>query len=776
MGELEVENGRLLRLLRLTREEARLPGSAQTALFDRAPGQVDASSDPATKVAFFRALFGARTDVYAVRWENARTGRSGWMPAVAGGFRKGIRPSDQAHLPLTSKVVESHLKGKIHLGLYPLLDGDRCCWLAADFDGPAAMLDALAYLKAARAAGAPAALEVSRSGLGAHVWIFFTDPVPAVTARELGSAFVREAIALRGRMDLRSYDRLFPSQDVLTVGGIGNLIAAPLQRRNREDGTTEFLDLATMEPHKDQWAYLSTLERLSPRQVARFSGKIKVTKMGMAVDRLQTPISTRTRPQQAQVVPIRLGSRITLDIGDLTPSLLGTLKHAASMPNPEFQDRQRRRASLWNIPRFICSFDETLEGGLILPRGLLGRVQSLVAEAGSRLEVIDERSAGEAQEFTFNAALRPEQHAAVEECAAHDLGVLVGLPGVGKTVIGCALIARRAASTLVLVDRKTLADQWRTRAGELLGVKVGQLGGGRSRMRGSVDVAMLQTLARRDDVAELTKGYGMVVVDECHHIPAAAFEAAVRQIPARTWLGLTATPYRRDRLDDLIGLQLGPVRHTVGEPRSTGTLDALAQHTLERPTPRLTVRRTRFRYTGDANPSEPGGMAAVYRDLVANTERTTQIIEDVARALGRGRNCLVLTQWTRHVDLLAELLREQGFSPVVLKGGMPVKARNLALAQLTGGEGSRLLAVATGPYVGEGFDCPALDAVFLAAPIADKGRLVQYVGRILRPYPGKATAEVYDYHDVATPVLSSSLAKRASGYRTLGFPDPRRDS
>ena len=217
------------------------------SLFLDRPGPVTASSSGPDKVRFFRTLFAARTDVYAIRWENARTGRSGWSPAVEGGWRKG---TNRPYLRLTDRVVEAHLTGEVHLGLYPLLAGDVCHWLAADFDGPSAMLDALAYLKAARAVGVPAALEVSRSGIGAHVWIFFTGPVPAATARALGSGLLREAIALRGRMNLTAYDRLFPSQDVLpSSGGIGNLIAAPLQGRSRRHGATVFLDLATLEPH-----------------------------------------------------------------------------------------------------------------------------------------------------------------------------------------------------------------------------------------------------------------------------------------------------------------------------------------------------------------------------------------------------------------------------------------------------------------------------------------------------------------------------------------------
>ncbi len=473
------------------------------------------------------------------------------------------------------------------------------------------------------------------------------------------------------------------------------------------------------------------------------------------------------RPRLPPLVRADLGAKLRIDIEQLTPAALATFKHAASMANPKFYELQRLRKSTWDTPRFVRGYDITIDDRLALPRGLRHDIGAIVDQAGSQLIVADDRNPGLEIEVAFTGQLEPRQSAAVSALLAHDDGVLVAPPGSGKTVIACAVVAERATSTLILVDRKALADQWRSRIEEFLGVRAGQHGAGRKKLTGVIDIAMLPSLARHADVAGLTSGYGQVVVDECHHLAAAAYDHSVSMIGAQFWLGLTATPTRRDGLGDLVGWQLGPVRHTLNQPAESTLIELSKGPTA--PSRALYVHETTFTCTL-LDPASPSALAEVQRALLADEKRNAQIVTDVEEALGRGRNCLVLTRRVAHLEILGGLLTARGHQPVVMQGGMPAAARRAAVDRLDEARaGDAVLVIGTTPFVGEGFDAPVLDTLFLAAPISFDGLVVQCAGRVVRAAPGKDLAEVHDYHDPAVPLIAGSLRRRLPGYRTLGF-------
>ena len=758
IADLQRENGRLAEILGMQSSAiAMRPEISQSVdtQFDPPLFQVDRTAPVGAKVEVFQSLFAGRDDVYALRWESARTGKYGWSPAVQGGFANARSPSKE-YLPLTQSVIADHLAGKIHVGLYPLLRDDSCRLIVCDFDGPGWALDALAYFNAAQSMGIISALEQSRSGDGAHVWIFFDNAVPATLARRLGTLLLREAMNLRGELDLASYDRLFPAQDFMPKGSFGNLIALPLQKECRDRGTTVFLDSGTMKPMEDQWAFLSSIKRISQTEVESILATSPVVGAGPeeSTFRRSREVSSIAMPEAVVAVAAAM---LGIERSGLPPALLTALKHLASLHNPAFYEKERLRFSTWDTPRMIQCYAETFES-LLLPRGLTEKAVGVIAEAGSKLVVHESRPDPEQIEFAPNFELREEQEAALGALITHELGVLVAAPGAGKTVIACALIAHHRRPTLIIVDRKPLVEQWTERLATHLGLsakEIGQIGGGRNKTTGIVDIAMAQSLARREDLDEMSSRYGLVVVDECHHVPAVTFERCVKQIRARRWLGLTATPYRRDGLQGLITMYCGPIRHRMNE-----MVDASNDFSRE-----LIVHQTSLEVSDDAT-----HIHDLFRALVDDEDRTTAICDDVAAAAAHGRNCLVLTQWTEHLSSVVAALTARGITPLVLQGGMGKKARAKVMADLDdASKRGGLVLAATGSFLGEGFDCPPLDTVFMAFPIAFRGRVVQYVGRILRPLDGKSSVEVHDYVDVKSPVLVRMHRKRLPGYAALGF-------
>jgi superfamily II DNA or RNA helicase len=602
----------------------------------------------------------------------------------------------------------------------------------------------------------PAALERSRSGTGGHVWVFFSAPVVAGSARRLGALLLREAMTRRAELDLASYDRLFPNQDFLPAKGFGNLIALPLQGRCRAAGTSVFLDPETLEPWPDQWAFLGSVETFAPERLEQLLADHDEVAVGSAALAKNDP--TRRDDRMPAEVTCTVGADLAIPRSELPPSLLARLKHLASLHNPLFYERQRLRLSTHQTPRLIRCYEEDLTH-LHLPRGVLAQVEDAVVGAGSRLVTEDRRPTLERLPLEFQGELTPQQQSAVAEMLAHDDGVLVAPPGAGKTVIACALIAERKLPTLILAHSKPLLEQWRARLQSLLGLpskQIGQRGGGRRKRTGIVDLVMIQSLKAVDDLEAFFGAYGLVVVDECHHLPAFSFESAIRRAPVLHFLGLTATPYRRDGLQEIVTMQCGPIRHQIATREGpAGEID------LE-----LRVRETTFAPAGAAETP----IQELFRLLVHDQERSELVCDDVIDAVAEGRRCLVLSQWKEHCAHLVDRLRSNDVEPIVLEGGLGKRARSALLDRIERTPRDEpLIVVATGQYLGEGFDCPQLDTLFLAFPVSFKGRLVQYTGRLMRAHEHKTDVRVYDYADLRLPILRAMHTRRLTTYKTLGF-------
>lgn len=779
-----LDSERVELLSRITALRAELRSAPLHPIITVAPPPASVALAPATqgeKVSLFRSLFRGRTDVYPRRWENARSGKSGYSPHCANEWNRDVcrKPKvkcgecpARAFVPVSDQVILEHLRGRIVAGVYPIMEGDRCYFVAADFDEGDWQEDIRVFGEVSRSAGLPVAIERSRSGRGAHAWFFFSDPVPASTARQLASYLLTESMSRRSAIGMRSYDRLFPNQDTLPRGGFGNLIALPLQRAARAAGNTEFLD-DSLKPIPDQWSHLAGIPKIAPETAALVARE--ALRRGRVLGVRFAPVSEEEAPwsrppsfaRERGPIPGPLPASLSITLGQsvfvaregLEPALCAEIIRLASFQNPVFFEKQAMRFSTAGIPRVVtCA--ESGDKYLTLPRGCLGDLEELAAANGIRIDRIDQRFRGQPVEVAFRGELSDEQSRAAEALLAHDIGVLVAPPGTGKTVLAAHLIAKRGVNTLILVHRKPLVDQWVERLSAFLSLErreIGIFGGGKRRPTGRVDVAMIQSLVRKGSVQDLVADYGQVIVDECHHVSAASFERVLSEVKARFIVGLTATPRRRDGHHPIIEMQLGRTRYVV-DARKEIARRGLAQ--------RLHVRETAF----SAEWSRAQGIQALYARLASDEARNALILDDVIASLEEGRSPLLLTERRDHLEYFATKLAPASRNLVVLHGGMKTRERKEAIARLAEIPATdERTVIATGRYIGEGFDDPRLDTLFLAMPIAWKGTLVQYAGRLHRRNEGKTEIRVHDYVDCAVPVLAKMYAKRLRGYRALGF-------
>ena len=752
---------------------------------------VDRASSPQAKIALFRSLFRGRDDVYARRFESRRTGKSGYAPACANEWVRGVceKPRikcaecpNRRFLPVTDDVIRWHLSGydpegqPFVAGVYPLLQDETCFFLAVDFDKAGWRDDATAFFDTCRRLNLEVAIERSRSGRGAHVWFFFEEAIPAALARRLGAHVLTETMEGRPDVGLDSYDRLFPNQDTMPQGGFGNLIALPLQMGPRKQNNGIFLD-GNFVPWPDQWAFLASVRRMDRAQVegiaqdAERRGRVLGVRLPPMDDGEDAPWAAlpSRRPREAAIVgapealEVILGNQIYIAKDGLPPALRIRLLRLAAFQNPEFYKAQSMRLSTYDKPRLIaCAEDHAHHIGL--PRGCLDEVRESLRALGVSVTVRDERNAGSPLEVSFQGELRPDQQVAADAMRRHDTGVLAASTAFGKTVVAAWLIAQRGVSTLVLVHRRQLLDQWIERLSVFLGIpkkSIGRIGGGRSRPTGLLDVAIIQSLARKGVVDDRVAGYGHLIVDECHHLSAHSFEQVARAAKARFVVGLSATIARKDGHHPIIFMQCGPVRHRVNDRAQAKA----------RPFEHLVmVQATPFQPSRGPAPDKRLEFQALYHDLVDDESRNRRICDDVVESVNAGRSPLVLTERNDHLDRLEHGLVGSVRHVVVLRAGLGKKQRQAVTDRLAAiPQDEPRVILATGKYVGEGFDDSRLDTLFLTLPVSWRGTIAQYAGRLHRLNDSKRDVRVYDYADLNVAMLARMFDRRCRGYEAIGY-------
>lgn len=747
------------------------------------------------KIALFRSLFRGREDLHARRYQSRATGQSGYQPACGNEWIRGIcdKPRircfdcpNQRFLPVTDEGIRWHLEGcdglrrPFAIAVYPMLRDETCWFLAAEFDGPGWAEDALAVLRVSREAGFPAALERVRTADAARLWWFFLEAIPAVQARQLGTLFLTEALHVRPELGLQAYDRLIPRQDTLPSVGFGSPIALPFQKEAMAGGNSTFVD-EQWRSIADPWRLLSTWPRFTRATVEAAVGSAirrgPLLPVREVRDEAVEGSGSWHRPVALEFlktgVPgpilerleIRLSNQIEIDRDGLPPAWCARLMCLAAFQNPGFRRAQSMRMPVGAHPRVVAlaAFDSSC---IRLPRGCLDEVADLFARAGVPCRFRDDRVVGHPIEVSFLGELRPSQKAAVSALLTHDTGVLEATTAFGKTVVGAWMIAARRTHTLVLVHRQQLLDQWIERLSGFLGIppaSIGCLGGGRRRLGGKIDVALLQSLLRRGVVDERVANYGQVIVDECHHLSAPSFDAVIRTVPARFVLGLSATLERRDGQHPAVLMQCGPVRYRV-DARSEAAERSFLQEVVVRPTGFLP------RSDPESDPRQE--FQKLIGGLASDIDRNAMILADAVNELAQGRSPLILTERIEHIDLLAESLQTAApeAARVLLRGGMKRSERESAMRRLRDLPANQpRVVIATGRFVGEGFDDARLDTLLVALPVSWRGTVAQYVGRLHRLHVGKQVVRVYDYADLAVPMLARMFDRRCAGYAAAGY-------
>ena len=796
--ELEKENARLKAILDKNRiEYASFESKTCETNHTEAPAVSTCQFSLQEKVALFQSLFQGRENVFARRWYSSTTQKSGYQPVCNREWNREFCDKrkykcadcpNRQFAPLTYNDIFNHLAGKDAwgrdvIGLYPIRKDNTCYFLCTDFDDKSCehgyKNDVLAFVNVCKTWNVPCYIERSRSGNGAHAWIFFDTPVTAFKARKLGNAILTEAMSCDAHLSFKSYDRFFPNQDILPEGGLGNLVALPLQGMARGKGNSVFVD-ENFNAYADQWKMLSQINKLSELKLDSLLRQRSVPTLGeLSKTSESKPWETpqiddaQTYDYPKQIVLTR-ANMLYVPLACLSAKCVNIFKRIAAFRNPDFFEKQGMRLSTYNIPRII-SCSEMTNDYLVLPRGCEDAVCDILTQHDVKITISDKTNHGRSIKVTFRGDLQEEQQKAMEAFTEHNIGTLSATTAFGKTVFAIGMIAKRKVNTLILVHNKALLEQWKERLEIFLKIDeyfeehvaergrkknssaIGCLYAGKNTLHGIIDIALIQSCLSDGEAKPFVKDYGMVIVDECHHVSSVSFEQVLRQVTATYVYGLTATPFRKDGHQPIIFMQCGKIRFTA---------DAKSQMENQEFKRLLIPRFTTFRDIA----SDKKTYVQITQDLFEDKVRNVFIIEDVKAVIQNGRTPLVLTTRTIHVKVLAQMLIPFADHVIQLIGADSAKEKRLALQKLQSIPTSEsLVIVATGKYVGEGFDYPRLDTLFLIMPIAWRGNVEQYAGRLHREYAGKTEVCIYDYVDIHVPLCDSMYRKRLKGYSKAGY-------
>lgn len=800
LHELEEENKRLKSLL----AEYGIPFETCTHGSDTAASK---STKPTTssvrlslqeKMELFRSLFKGREDIFAKRWYSDTTKKSGYQPVCEREWNrefcdkrkyKCAECPNRQFAPLSYQHFYNHLAGKDEfgrdvIGLYPMLNENTCFFLCTDFDDKNCehgyQNDVLAFVGVCKEWGVPCYIERSRSGNGAHIWIFFEDAITAAKARKLGKSVLAEAMNKDAHLSFKSYDRFFPNQDILPEGGLGNLVALPLQGNARRSGNSVFVD-EDFNMYSDQWSFLLNIQKISESVIDDI-----IQKHASSLGELTKSCESKPWdvPATGAIAKSDFPSSITLTKANmlyipllgLSAKAVNYFKRMAAFHNPEFYAKQGMRLSTYGIPRII-SCSELHDDHLVMPRGCEDAVINILKDHDVKYNIEDKTYKGRIINVSFKGELREEQQKAVECMLPHNTGTLSATTAFGKTVFAIAMIAQRKVNTLILVHRKSLLDQWKKQLEEFLYINegidnsnnrrkkskspIGHLCSGKNTLHGIIDIALIQSCQEENEVKPFVRDYGMVIVDECHHVSSVSFEQVLKQVRAHYVYGLTATPIRKDGHQPIIFMQCGKIRYTA---------DAKSQMNRQNFVRTLIPRFTSFRNVL----SEVKTYTQVIEALSTDEVRNKLIVDDVGKAVNDGRTPIILTNLTFHVRLLAEMLSPYANHVLSFIGADSAKEKRLAMEKLEEIPATEsLIIIATGKYIGEGFDYPRLDTLFLVLPISWKGNIAQYAGRLHRDYDSKKDVRIYDYVDIRVPLCDSMYRKRLKGYASVGYGVPQ---